>query len=177
MCFANKTFITSGSDLIGYLRKCKTCYNSVHKGVNIIHYTDLDSLQLPKVISGNQKTVIILNTEIDRVGHWMILLLIQNRFSSLAMYIDSLNKIRYDNPRLYGKVKTFCKTNNLKLKDLSFRMQDPTSKCCGFHVLHLTAKFCHTSFHTFYDYVKMMKKNPFRINDRFSIRFVEKHYT
>ena len=173
-----KIFITTGQDLSQYLQTCKTCFESVLNGETIIHYSKLESIRLPTMNNNNHKTAIILNNECcGKIGHWVVLLIYRNQYSNYALYMDSLNKIRYDNPRLYDSVKTFSKVNKLKLKDLSFKMQDPDSQCCGFHVLHLIAKFCHTSFRRFYNYIELMKKNPVQISDKFSIRFVQKHYT
>ena len=56
----NKRFITTGQDLCQYLQKCKTCYTSSLNGNAIVHYGDLESVQL---VEGQHKTAIILNNE------------------------------------------------------------------------------------------------------------------
>ena len=169
---SNRKFETSDHDLTKYIQKCKKCSNVILNGKNIIYYENIDGIE----ITNHDKVAIIMNNQLNIVGHWVILLVLKKQDFRFAIYYDSLNTARYKNTHLFDSIKLFCRKIRLKLYDCSFRIQNSKSRNCGFHSLHLLAKFSHLSFSKFCNYITLLKKNPVRVNDALSIKFVEKHF-
>ena len=166
-------FILSDIDLKKLLKNCPRCQKSSANGHLIMHHENLIDFDIQNL--RRQKLAIILNSEKNNVGHW-VTLLISRSPSNFAIYMDSENKLKHENPIVFLNIKKFCKKNNLKLIDRSFRNQKIGNYNCGFHVLDTIAKFVHLTNSKFTHYIDALKSNPIETNENRIFQSVKKHF-
>ena len=173
MDFSSMKFILSDLDLQKLLKNCPRCQKSCANGRLIMYHENLIGFNIQKL--RKQKIAIILNSEKNNIGHW-VTLLISRSPSNFAIYMDSENKLKHENPEVFFNIKNFCNRNNLKLIDRSFRNQKLGNYNCGFHVLDTIAKFVHLSHSKFTHYIDALKSNPIEKNENRIFQSVKKHF-
>ena len=173
MDFSSPQFVLTEMDLKKLLSNCSKCMKSTANANLIMHHESLSKLDLNEL--RGRKLAIIINSEEKTLGHWITLLVARSP-SNFAIYMDSENKLKHENPNIFSNIKKFCNRNNLKLVDRSFKSQKLGNYNCGFHALHTIAKFIHLSQSEFSHYFDALRSNPFHTNENRIVRFVLRHF-
>ena len=165
--------LTNKIDLERTLKTCKTCYNSVNLGSNIICHAELSSLKVPK--SSRRKHIgFIINSSCDPdiIGHWYTCLIIE---PNLFLICDGLNVI-LKQKNVVKNMKQFCDINSLKMIDLNIRYQSKNSLYCGFLSLFWISIYAEYSSSKFRRLLYCFKKNSIKSNEKYMLSHVHKHF-
>ena len=164
-------YLTNGQDLESIASSCTTCFKYLQHGKNIISYTQLPHL----FIAPHRRKVsaYCVNTKLSHhlSGHWITLIL----FDRQVLLCDGLNYVqkRLD---VMENIQTFCNKNKCKLIVMQLRSQENDSSKCGFLALAFIAKFHSLSKKKFYNLQKVFKRHSIKNNEKFLLKFAEKHF-